>query len=86
MANPMEVMSEKLDAQVKELNEATREMQSLMAAFDCDPVLDVEVFTFTDDVNRKRDAAGLPPVDRVTFALTKSIESALSLTGDFCDE
>ena len=86
MANPMEVIERKLAQQETELNRAVCEMQSLMAAFDCDPVLDVEVSSFTDSVNAKREAAGFSPADRVTFVLTESIEAALSLTGDFSDE
>ena len=86
MANPLEVIERKLAQQKTELDRAVCEMQSLMAAFDCDPVLDVEVSSFTDSVNAKREAAGLSPADRVTFALTKSIHHALSLTGDYGDE
>ena len=86
MANPLEVIERKLAQQQTELNRAVNEMQSLMAAFDCDPVLDVEVSSFTDSVNAKREAAGFSPADRVTFVLTESIEAALSLTGDFSDE
>ena len=86
MANPLEVIERKLAQQKTELNRAVSEMQSLMAAFDCDPVLDVEVSSFTDSVNAKREAAGLSPVDRVTFVLTESIQHALSLTGDYGDE
>ena len=93
MANPMEVierklkkLDRKLTEQEKLLDSRIREMQSLMAAFDCDPVLDVEVSSFTDSVNAKRGAAGLSPADRVTFALTESIQHALSLTGDYGDE
>ena len=86
MANPLEVIERKLAQQETELNRAVCEMQSLMAAFDCDPVLDVEVSSFTDSVNAKREAAGFSPADRVTFVLTESIEAALSLTGDFSDE
>lgn len=86
MANPLEVIERKLAQQKTELNRAVCEMQSLMAAFDCDPVLSVEVSSFTDSVNAKREAAGFAPVDRVTFALTESIQHALSLTGDYGDE
>ena len=86
MANPLEVIERKLAQQQTELNRAVNEMQSLMAAFDCDPVLDVEVSSFTDSVNSKREAAGFSPADRVTFALTESIQHALSLTGDYGDE
>ena len=86
MANPLEVIERKLAQQEAELNRAVCEMQSLMATFDCDPVLDVEVSSFTDSVNAKREAAGFSPADRVTFVLTESIEAALSLTGDFSDE
>ena len=86
MANPLEVIERKLAQQQTELNRAVRDMESLMAAFDCDPVLDVEVSSFTDSVNAKREAAGLSPADRVTFALTESIQRALSLTGDYGDE
>ena len=86
MANPLEVIERKLAQQQTELNRAVRDMELLMAAFDCDPVLDVEVSSFTDSVNAKREAAGLSPADRVTFALTESIQRALSLTGDYGDE
>lgn len=86
MANPLEVIERKLAQQQTELDRAVCEMESLMAAFDCDPVLDVEVSSFTDSVNAKREAAGLSPADRVTFALTESISHALSLTGDYGDE
>lgn len=86
MANPLEVIERKLAQQETELNRAVCEMQSLMAAFDCDPVLDVHLFSYTDSVNAKREAAGFAPVDRVTFALTESIKCALSLTGDYGDE
>lgn len=86
MANPLEVIERKLAQQQTELDRAVCDMQSLMAAFDCDPVLDVEVSSFTDSVNAKREAAGLLPADRVTFALTESIKQALSLTGDYGDE
>ena len=86
MANPLEVIERKLAQQQTELDRAVCEMQSLMAAFDCDPVLDVEVSSFTDSVNAKREAAGFAPADRVTFALTESIQRALSLTGDYGDE
>lgn len=86
MANPLVVIERKLAQQQTELDRAVSEMQSLMAAFDCDPVLDVEVSSFTDSVNAKREAAGFAPVDRVTFALTESIQHALSLTGDYGDE
>lgn len=86
MANPLEVIERKLAQQQTELDRAVSEMQSLMAAFDCDPVLDVEVSSFTDSVNAKREAAGFAPVDRVTFVLTESIQHALSLTGDYGDE
>jgi hypothetical protein len=86
MANPLEVIERKLAQQQTELDRAVSEMKSLMAAFDCDPVLDVEVSSFTDSVNAKREAAGLSPADRVTFAITESIHQALKLTGDFTDE
>ena len=86
MANPLEVIERKLAQQQTELDRAVCEMESLMAAFDCDPVLDVEVSSFTNSVNAKREAAGLSPADRVTFALTESISHALSLTGDYGDE
>lgn len=80
MANPLDEMQRKLDQTQAELAESVREMESLMAAFDCDPVLDVELFSFTDEVNAKREALGLAPVSRVTYALTESIENALKLT------
>ena len=83
MANPMEVIERKLAQKQTELDRAVRDMESLMAEFDCDPVLDVEVFTFTDAVNAKREAAGFSPADRVTYALTNSIEHALRVTGDY---
>ncbi|NBT29198.1 MAG: hypothetical protein EBT18_06875 [Gammaproteobacteria bacterium] len=83
MANPLEVIERKLAQQKTELDRAVRDMESLMAEFDCDPVLDVEVFTFTDAVNAKREAAGFSPADRVTYALTNSIEHALRVTGDY---
>lgn len=93
MANPLDVVecklkkvNRKLNRIEVELDRRVSEMQSLMAAFDCDPVLDVEVSSFTDSVNAKREAAGFAPVDRVTFALTESIQHALSLTGDYGDE
>ena len=83
MANPLAVIERKLAQQKTELDRAVRDMESLMAEFDCDPVLDVEVFTFTDAVNAKREAAGFSPADRVTYALTNSIEHALRATGDY---
>ena len=83
MANPLEVIERKLAQQQTELDRAVRDMESLMAEFDCDPVLDVEVFTFTDAVNAKREEAGFSPADRVTHVLTKSIERALRVTGDY---
>ena len=83
MANPLEVIERKLAQQKTELDRAVRDMESLMDEFDCDPVLDVEVFTFTDAVNAKREAAGFSPADRVTYALTNSIEHALRVTGDY---
>lgn len=90
MANPLDVVecklkkvNQKLNRIEIELDRRISEMQSLMAAFDCDPVLDVEVFTFTDAVNAKREAAGFSPADRVTYALTNSIEHALRVTGDY---
>lgn len=93
MANPLEVIERKLEKldrklteQEKLLDSRIRELDSFMAAFDCDPVLDVEVSSFTDSVNAKREAAGLSPADRVTFAITESIHQALKLTGDFTDE
>jgi len=83
MANPLAVIERKLAQQQTELDRAVREMESLMAEFDCDPVLDVSVSSFTDAVNAKREAAGFSPADRVTYALTNSIEHALRVTGDY---
>jgi hypothetical protein len=86
MANPLQEIELKLNQTQKELDLAVREMESLMAVFDCDPVLDVAVSSFTDSINAKREAAGFSPADRVTFALTESIKAALKLTGDYSDE
>lgn len=83
MANPLAVIERKLAQQQTELDRAVRDMESLMAEFDCDPVLDVSVSSFTDAVNAKREAAGFLPADRVTYALTNSIEHALRVTGDY---
>lgn len=86
MANPLAVIERKLAEQQTELDRAVCEMESLMAEFDCDPLLNVEVFTFTDAVNAKREAAGFSPADRVTHVLTNSIEHALRVTGDYSNE
>lgn len=85
MANPLEQVMRELDHTQAELSVAVKELESFMADFDCDPVLDVEVFSFTDGVNAKREAAGLEPASRVTYALTKSIESALKLGMEMSD-